>query len=184
MAVKNDEPILKHLQDVTVSLPETNSGFFLNFHFGPNEFFSNTVLTKEYILKNDYNKEDLLEFDGPELIAARGCSIDWKPGKNPGVRIIQKKKKVIKEKRDTFFDFFTPPNVNIDEMRDHYDDETNRAITRLNEHFDIGMKIKEKLIPKAVLYFTGEADDIDTDEDFDEEDSSDEEDEWEDFEED
>ena len=83
------------------------------------------------------------------------------------MKIIQKKKKVIKEKRYTFFDFFTPPDVNIDEMRDHDDDETKMdwaiAITLLNEHFVIGTNIKEKLIPKAVLYFTGEADDINTD---------------------
>jgi len=38
----------------------------------------------------------------------------------------------------------------------------------LNEDFDIGLAIKEKLISKAVLYFTGEADDIDIDDDFDE----------------
>ena len=52
-----DEPILKHLQDVTIELPETNTGFKINFHFEPNEFFENTVLTKEYMLRNEYDKE-------------------------------------------------------------------------------------------------------------------------------
>merc|ERR1712045_401577 len=88
-----DEPILKHLQDLTVTLPETNTGFSLNFHFSPNEFFSNSVLTKEYTLRNDYDKEDPLEYEGSEIIKAKGCSIDWKSGKNPGVKIIQKKQK-------------------------------------------------------------------------------------------
>ena len=186
MVEQIDEPILKHLQDVTVSLPETNSGFFLNFHFGPNEFFSNTVLTKEYILRNDYDKEDPLEFDGPEIIKAKGCTIDWKSGKNPGVKIIQKKQKpkgkgkgvtkmvTKEEKRDTFFTFFTPPDVSLDEKKDHDDDEVGEAVALLNEDFDIGLNIKEKLITKAVLYFTGEADDIDIDEDFDDMDSDEE----------
>jgi len=180
-----DEPILKHLQDVTVSLPDTNSGFFLNFHFGPNEFFSNTVLTKEYILRNDFDKEDPLEFDGPEIVKAKGCTIDWKSGKNPGVKIIQKKQKpkgkgkgvakmvTKEEKRDTFFTFFTPPDVSLDEKKDHDDDEVGEAVALLNEDFDIGLNIKEKLITKAVLYFTGEAEDIDIDEDFDDMDSDD-----------
>jgi len=44
----------------------------------------------------------------------------------------------------------------------------------LNEDFDIGLGIKEKLISKAVLYFTGEADDIDIDDDYDDEDTEDE----------
>ena len=29
----------------------------INFHFEPNEFFENTVLTKEYMLRNEYDKE-------------------------------------------------------------------------------------------------------------------------------
>merc|ERR1712227_1089636 len=118
-----DEPILKSLQDVTVTLPESNTGFSLNFHFAPNDYFSNTVLTKEYELKNDYDKEDPLDYDGPEVSKAVGCNIDWKPGKNPGVKIITKKvkpkgkgkggpKTVTKEeKRHTFFTFFKPPVV-------------------------------------------------------------------------
>ena len=57
------------------------------------------------------------------------------------------------------------------------EDETD-ALEILNEDFDIGLNIKEKLIPKAVLYFTGEIgdlemDDDEDDEDFDDEDPSD-----------
>merc|ERR1711997_667129 len=184
MVEQIDEPILKHLQDVTVNLPDTNTGFSLNFHFAPNDFFSNPVLTKEYSLRNDYQEDDPLEYDGPEVVKATGCAIDWKPGKNPGVKIIKQKIKpkgkgkggvkfvTKEEKRDTFFNFFKPPNVNaLDKKKgdDDEDDEEGEALALLNEDFDIGLNIKEKLISKAVLYFTGEADDIGIDDDFDDE---------------
>jgi len=179
-----DEPILRHLQDITLTLPPTNTGFTLNFVFSPNEYFSQTVLTKEYQLRNDYDKEDPLDYDGPEVVRAKGCQIDWKPGKNPGIKIITKKikpkgkgkggPKLVKkeEKRETFFDFFKPPEMPEDSKKD--EDEAEAALEILNEDFDIGLNIKEKLIPKAVLYFTGEIGDIDMDDDDDDEDFDDE----------
>jgi len=185
-----DEPILKYLEDITLTLPVTNTGFSLNFVFSPNEYFSNSVLTKEYELRNDYDKEDPLDYDGPEVVKAKGCQIDWKPGKNPGIKIITKKikpkgkgkggPKLVKkeEKRETFFDFFKPPAMPESSKKADSDDE-NDALEILNEDFDIGLNIKEKLIPKAVLYFTGEngdimdEDDDDDDEDFDDEDIDD-----------
>ena len=184
-----DEPILRHLQDISLSLSDTNTGFTLNFLFSPNEYFTNSVLTKEYELRNDYDKDDPLDYDGPEVVKAKGCQIDWKPGKNPGIKIITKKikpkgkgkggPKLVKkeEKRETFFDFFKPPDMPENSKKGETEDETD-ALEILNEDFDIGLNIKEKLIPKAVLYFTGEIgdlemDDDEDDEDFDDEDPSD-----------
>jgi len=181
-----DEPVLKHLEDITITLPEKNTGFTLNFHFAPNEFFTNTVLTKEYELKSDYDPEDPLEFDGPEMFRSKGCKIDWKSGKNTTVKVIKQKVKqkgkgkggpkfvTKEEKRETFFNFFKPPKVPEDD-KEEVDDERQAQIT---EDFDIGFSIKEKLVPRAVLYFTGEAledddyDDLD-DESDDEEDDDD-----------
>ena len=167
-----DEPILKHLQDVTVTLPQANTGFTLHFHFAQNEFFSNSVLTKEYELRNDIDRRDPLDYDGPEMLRARGCDIDWKDDMNPGVKITMKKQKlkgkggtktILKEeKRDTFFNFFQPPPISMDTERAHDDDE---LVEQLDTDFDIGLGIKDKLIPKAVLYYTGEARDPDSDED-------------------
>lgn len=168
-----DEPILKHLQDVTVTLPETDTGFSLHFHFAQNEFFSNSVLTKEYKLRNDIDRRDPLDYDGPEMLSARGCDIDWKVDMNPGVKITMKKQKlkgkggtktILKEeKRDTFFNFFQPPLISMDTKRAHDDDD--ELVAQLDTDFDIGLGIKDKLIPKAVLYYTGEARDPDSDED-------------------
>ena len=132
-----DEPILRSLQDITVTMPEQNTGFSLHFHFAPNEFFTNSVLTKEYDLRNDFDRRDPLDYDGPEMLRARGCDIDWKPEMNPGVKITMKKQKlkgnqtgkggtktILKEeRRNTFFSFFQPPPISMDTQRFDDDDE-------------------------------------------------------------
>lgn len=46
---KNDETILKHLEDITVQLEE-NGNFELFFHFASNEFFQHSVLSRKFIL--------------------------------------------------------------------------------------------------------------------------------------
>ena len=80
-------------------------------------------------------------------------------------------KKVTKEVRtDSFFNFFSPPDVpeagTVGEMR-----EEDAATLALD--FDVGFAIKEKVIPRAVLYFTGEAFEND-DDDYDEDEEEDE----------
>jgi len=171
-----DEPVLKHLEDITVTLPEKNTGFTLHFYFSKNEFFTNEVLTKEYEMKSEIDPEDPLGFDGPEMFRSKGCKIDWKPGKSTATKIIKQKVKqkgkgkggpkfvTKEEKRETFFNFFKPPKVPED-PKEEIEAEKQALIT---EDFDIGFNIKEKLVPRAVLYFTGEAED-DDDDDFEDE---------------
>jgi len=45
----NDEKILKHLTDVKIVNKEDRLTFSLEFHFTPNDYFTNEVLTKTYI---------------------------------------------------------------------------------------------------------------------------------------
>jgi len=180
-----DEAVFKYLEDVTLSLPPENKSFTLVFHFAQNPYFENTELTKEYEMKHTYDPEDPLDFDGPEMFRSKGCKINWKAGKNTTVKVIKQKVKqkgkgkggpkfVTKnEKRDSFFNFFSPPKVPEDD--EDIDDVLQAMIT---EDFDIGYSIKEKLIPRAVLYYTGEAleDDSDEEEEDDDEDDDEEED--------
>jgi len=171
----HDEPVLEYLNDITVVLNQpNNSGFTLSFHFDENPYFSNSVLTKAYILREDPDPESPLEYDGPEIISCSGCSIDWKPGKDVTKATVKVKKlksrksgspdkKITKEvEADSFFKFFSPPQINEAGDEDELSDEER---TTLAMDFDIGFAIKEKIIPRAVLYFTGEAFD-DDDEDF------------------
>jgi len=176
----HDEPVLEYLTDITVALSQpNNSSFVLSFHFSPNPFFSNTVLTKEYKLREDPDQESPLEYDGPEIISCKGCKIDWQAGKDVTKQIVTVKKlkakkgpkgspekKVTKEvKADSFFNFFSPPEV--PEGKDGEMPEEDAATLAID--FDVGFAIKEKVIPRAVLYFTGEV--FEDDDDFEDCDS-------------
>ena len=65
-------------------------------------------------------------------------------------------------KSDSFFNFFDPPPIPEDPDAD-VDAETQDLLTA---DFEIGHYIRDRIIPRAVLYFTGEALE---EEDFDEE---------------
>lgn len=191
-----DEPILKHLLDVRVIILEKDPmGFVLEFHFSHNPYFSNTLLTKEYIMKCEPDENDPFSFEGPEIYKCVGSKIDWHKNQNVTVKTVKKKQKhkskgqiriVNKtEPNDSFFNFFNPPTVPEDPEADI--DEETQAL--LSSDFEIGHYIRERVIPRAVLYFTGEAmdDDLeeeeveeeeeeeDEDEDFEDEEESDEE---------
>ncbi|KFM57101.1 Nucleosome assembly protein 1-like 4, partial [Stegodyphus mimosarum] len=184
-----DEPILKHLVDVKAVTLSEPMGFYLEFHFEPNDYFTDTVLTKYYELKCTPDPTDVFSFEGPEIVKCKGCTIDWKKGKNVTVKTIKKKQKhkargavrtVTKTvQNDSFFNFFNPPAVPEDE--DQMDDETQNI---LNNDFEVGNLIKDRIIPHAVLFFTGEnlvddefdeEEDDEEDEDYDEDEDEEEE---------
>ncbi|OXB63560.1 hypothetical protein ASZ78_008836, partial [Callipepla squamata] len=168
-----DEPILKHLQDIKVKFSEPGQpmSFSLEFHFGPNDYFSNTVLTKTYKMKSEPDKTDPFSFEGPEIVDCDGCTIDWKKGKNVTVKTIKKKQKhkgrgtvrtITKQvPNDSFFNFFNPIKVSGDGESLDEDSEFTLAAD-----FEIGHFFRERIVPRAVLYFTGEA--IEDDDNFEE----------------
>jgi len=48
----------------------------LEFVFAPNDYFTNEVLTKEYLMKFSLDKEAPLEYDGPEIVKCKGLVAD------------------------------------------------------------------------------------------------------------
>ncbi|XP_012287265.1 nucleosome assembly protein 1-like 1 [Orussus abietinus] len=181
MVQEHDEPILKHLYDVKVIFLESNPmGFVLEFHFEPNEYFTNAVLTKEYLMKCTPDKNDPFSFEGPEIYKSKGCEIHWKKGKNVTVKTIVKNQKHKSRgatrtltkivQNDSFFNFFSPPVVPEDSEAD-LDEETQALIT---SDFEIGHYIRERIVPRAVFYFTGEG--LEEEEDYEEEEDDDEDD--------
>jgi hypothetical protein len=82
---------------------------------------------------------------------------------------------------DSFFNFFKPPqppNPETLETSDVDEDELEELDARLETDYQIGEDFKEKIIPRAVDYFTGkalkyeedfedEADEVDEEDDFD-----------------
>lgn len=174
MLGEQDEPILRHLQDIRVKLlHEKTPGFLLEFVFSPNDYFTNAVLTKEYTLSLDPDKEDLLSYEGPEIVKSTGCTIDWKEGKNVTLKKVQKtqrrkgqeaKRTVTKIVRaHSFFNFFNPPQVPEGEDPDEDTDEL------LSADYEVGHFLRDRVVPKAVLYFTGEALDEEDEEEYDDE---------------
>ncbi|EZA60850.1 Nucleosome assembly protein 1-like 1-B [Ooceraea biroi] len=53
---------------------------------------------------------------------------------------------------DSFFNFFSPPNVPDDSEAD-LDEDTQALLT---SDFEIGHYIRERIVPRAVLYYTGD----------------------------
>lgn len=191
MIQEHDEEVLKHLTDVKLIFTgskddETGEysdmGFVLEFLFSPNEYFTNTALTKTYKMKSEPDTDDPFSFEGPDIVGCTGCKIDWKKGMNVTQKQIKKKQKhkgrgqtrvVTKTvQNDSFFNFFNPPEVpeNEDDM-----DEESEAL--LAADFEIGHFFRERFIPKAVLFYSGEAIEDDSDDDeFEDEEGDDDED--------
>jgi len=47
-------------------------GFTLNFMFEPNEYFTNPVLTKEYIIRFSVEDDNPLGYEGPDIVRCTG----------------------------------------------------------------------------------------------------------------
>ncbi|GMQ08290.1 hypothetical protein CsSME_00052083 [Camellia sinensis var. sinensis] len=176
---ERDEEALKYLKDIKWCRIDNPKGFRLEFFFDTNPFFKNLVLTKIYHMIDD---------DEPILEKAIGTEIEWYPGKCLTQKILKRKPKkgsknakpITKtEKCESFFNFFSPPEVPEDE--DDIDEDIAEELqNQMEQDYDIGSTIRDKIIPHAVSWFTGEAvegDDLeDIDDDDDEDDNDDEED--------
>nr|AEE61808.1 unknown [Dendroctonus ponderosae] len=179
MMQPHDFPIISHLTDIKTICNEDPMSFKLEFYFTPNEFFTDTVLTKEYFMKCVPEEDDPFSFEGPEIFKCIGCTINWNKGKNPTIKTIKKKQKhksrgvlrvVTKTvQNDSFFNFFSPPTIPEGTKDEDVDEDLRNLLT---SDFEIGHYIRERVIPRAVLYFTGEAIE---DEDYEEEEEDEEE---------
>lgn len=49
-----------------------HQSFTLEFHFEPNSYFSNTILTKTYKMKSEPDSADPFSFEGPEIVDCEG----------------------------------------------------------------------------------------------------------------
>ncbi|KAK7291834.1 hypothetical protein RIF29_07290 [Crotalaria pallida] len=153
---ERDEDALKFLKDIKWSRIENPKGFKLEFFFDSNPYFTNSVLTKTY---------HMVDEDEPVLEKAIGTEIQWHPGKSLTQKVLKKKPKkgsknakpIIKtENCESFFNFFKPPEVPEDE-EDIDEDVADELQDQMEQDYDIGSTIRDKIIPHAVSWFTGEA---------------------------
>jgi len=141
----------------------------------------------------------LLDDKAPALSDCQGCDITWKASKDLTVTEVKKKQKAKSGRnkgqvrtvtksvpRPSFFHYFGPPMTDEEEaeFEEGADEETEQVKLSMEEDYDIGHSIRTSLIPEAVLWYTGEAieeesddeeeeDEEDEDEDDDEEDEDD-----------
>lgn len=158
MITDRDEAALKDLTDVQMEYLD-KPGFRLIFHFAENEFFTNKTISKTYFYQNESGYGGDFIYDHAE-----GEKIDWKAGKDLTVRVESKKQRnkntkqtrVVKKTvpTESFFNFFSPPKAPTDEDDD---DAATDIEERLELDYQLGEDIKEKLIPRAIDWFTGEA---------------------------
>ncbi|KAF0463402.1 NAP-domain-containing protein [Gigaspora margarita] len=153
---ERDEEALKHLIDIRISYLE-NPGFQLEFEFEENKFFSNTLLVKTYYYQDEPGYGGDYVYDHAE-----GTKIDWKEGMDLTITVETKRQKhkgtnktrVVKTTvpAESFFQFFNPPPPDCEE-----DDDDADLDSRLETDYQIGEDIKEKLIPRAIDWYTGKA---------------------------
>ncbi|CAB3406602.1 unnamed protein product [Caenorhabditis bovis] len=158
---EHDVPILSFLTDITTTASLDPPSFTLEFHFAENQFFSNKVIKKTYDLEIiPTNNEEKYRYEGPSVVRAYADKIDWLDGKDVTKKVVKKKQKkgaaagkfLTKTiKADSFFNFFDPPTAPTDKNEDEELDEES-----LQSDYELGQTIRDSIIPRAVLFYTGE----------------------------
>ncbi|KAI0459759.1 NAP-domain-containing protein [Xylaria acuta] len=156
MITERDEVPLGALVDIRMEYLD-KPGFRLIFDFAENDYFTNKSITKTYYYQNESGYGGDFIYDHAE-----GDKIKWKEGHDLTIRVESKKQrnKNTKQTRivkktvptDSFFNFFSPPKPPTDD-----EDAASDIEERLELDYQLGEDIKEKLIPRAIDWFTGEA---------------------------
>ncbi|CAN0839027.1 Nucleosome assembly protein 1-like 4, partial [Linum grandiflorum] len=153
--------IVPHYEAALISLKEIKcsyhddddqkkSGFKLEFFFYPNPYFGNSVLTKTYHLSYEHD-ERVLE-------SATGTEIEWYQGKclTQKTRVLRRNGKEPEPKTEdceSFFNFFKSPHIPKD-GEEKLDEEVQ---DKLEQDYDMTCTLRDKIVPHAVSWFTGEA---------------------------
>lgn len=152
---ENDEDALSYLCDIRCySTTDPRLSFVLEFHFMPNDYFTNDILTKEYLLQCMVDPQDPFDFDGPEIYKSIGCTIDWKPGKDLTTSDGIAREELVGAENESFFHFFKSVAIPVD--IDEGDGHTALINSTTSLDFEIGLFLKEKIVPSAVLYYLEE----------------------------
>ena len=154
---------MEFLTDIKCNNFPEGTGFELAFHFAENPYFTNEILTKTYEVPN------LLTEDEPILQNVTGTTINWKSGQSLTFKKVTKKQRKKggrgagqirtiqkNERQDSFFHFFSPPKMPA--MAEVMDEEEADAVEEAFDHdYDVAQAFRGCIIPKAVMWFTGEA---------------------------
>jgi len=166
MIEENDEAVLAYLQDVSADNMESGDsdkmGFSHTFTFAPNPYFEPLNLVKTYHMELQPNEKD------PALVSTEATEIDWKPGKDITKKVVTRKQKNKRTKQvrkltetvsvPSFFNFFTKHDIPSDaELEQMNEDQIEELEVVMEADYEAGVILKDRLIPKAVVWYTGEA---------------------------
>jgi len=174
-----DEEALKFLVDIRNHMIDNGPSFVLEFEFAENPFFADKIISKTYHLIED-KKHGEISFDHTD-----STQIMWKEGKNLTVKKVVQQQKgkgkskgrrgrggasppvktiTIEETCRSFFNFFSPEKLVELRPEDEDEDEDEDPIEAMMEtDYNLGMEFRERIIPNAVLFFTGEIEEFDVD---------------------
>jgi nucleosome assembly protein 1-like 1 len=182
---EKDAEILSFLEDITITDLEDedgeDTGYSLTFTFKENEYFSNESLSISLDVSLD---SGIMQVDRLE-----GTHILWKSdAKNPTIKVMKKKKQgqtkkppvVKREKVESFFNIFSPPN--LEETAEMEGEEAEEIQGEIEQLLAVCELLRDEIIPNAVDWFTGAAleGEDDEDDEYDDEDDDEEEEEEED----
>eukprot|EP01066_Platyproteum_vivax_P006713 Platyproteum_vivax@DN2441_c0_g1_i1.p1 len=164
MIEEADKPILEYLTNIEKEInAEDGTGFTLTFTFTDNPFFTPNLLAKTY------HMEGIAEGDGM-LSRTEATELKWKEGKDVTKKTVVKKQKNVKTKvvrkisrevdLPSFFHFFDSHVLPSPEGWSEMDAEDMESLEMILEaDYEVGVAIRDKIVPHAVKWFTGEAED-------------------------
>ena len=179
-----DQKVMESLTDVRAVYGEDFKSFTIHFSFADNEFFTNKELFKVYKLASSvFADEPVLE----ETDSVEFSPIEWKAGKTVTEKEVKKVQKAKSGKnkgqkrtittiqpQKSFFHWFAKPTDDEQDEDDDEDEEKENILFNEEDDYELAHYLRTEVIPKAVTYFTGEAEDEEDDEgDYDDEEGDD-----------
>lgn len=183
-----DVPALEGITDITYGLLPDGPGFTISFSFAPNDFFTDEQVSVSFRVANFF-----VPGEEPSVETVEASTIHWKKGKDLTV-LIKKARgggggsggggggrrkgkkgkggrgpaggsggKDIREPRDSFFRFFTSVDVQGVLMQGT-DEDRMELMQQVDLQYQLATALRTDIIPRAVKWFTGEAEEEDDDE--------------------
>ena len=154
-----DVAALEFLRDIRVEYTEQPYlGFALVFDFLPNPYFNNTTLTRVYQYSTDIVPAQLYSSSNLMPTHTTGTTVNWTAGKDLTKRNVNGSEKKV----DSFFHYFAPTITDLTTIGQSLAQGDDRELLEQAEQagldYEIAIALRSRIVPRALLFYTGEAD--------------------------